>query len=152
MEKWADIQGYEGRYQISDAGRVKSLSRVVRTMKRNGTMGFRRTRERILSLNRWGANYPGVILLDASLVRKYHLVHRLVAAAFVPNPNGLPEVNHIDADTWNATAKNLEWCDKSGNLSHAYRIGRRGVGKEHHFAVLPRTSKGHCTSSGQQEV
>lgn len=143
MEKWADIPGLEGRYMVSNMGRIRSVGRFVRTMKRNGDFGERFTKEKVLS-QQLRSGYPQVTFLDADGNRLSLLVHRLVAKAFVPNPLGLPEVNHIDANTQNPVAENLEWVDKSGNISHAYAIGRRPVGDGHHFSRLPRDSGGHC--------
>jgi len=58
-----------------------------------------------------------------SCAGKYRLLHRLVAKTFIPNPNNLPEVNHIDGKKQNNKANNLEWCDRSSNMKHAYECG-----------------------------
>lgn len=143
MEKWADIPGLEGRYMVSNMGRVRSVGRHVRTMLRNGAFGERFIKGKVLA-QQLRSGYPQVTFLDAEGNRLSALVHRLVAKAFVPNPLGLPEVNHIDANPENPVFENLEWVDKSGNISHAYAIGRRPVGNGHHFSRLPRNAGGHC--------
>ncbi|WP_424140422.1 hypothetical protein [Roseomonas chloroacetimidivorans] len=67
-----------------------------------------------------------------------------MAETFVPNPRELPQVNHLDSDRTNAAHWNLEWCDQSRNIQHAYETGRRDVGANHHFSRLPRDASGHC--------
>ena len=86
-EIWKDIQNYEGSYQVSNYGRVKSLSRVdSRGNKRN---------EKILKLDKDRQGYKNVYLCKNGK-RKFYQVHRLVANAFIPNPNNYPHVNHKD--------------------------------------------------------
>lgn len=150
-ELWLTITGFEGRYEISNYGRVRSVERYVPMAKRDGTIGRKLVRQNLLQLHTWGAKYPGLVLVDAEGNRHRRMVHRLVAEAFVPNPNCLPQVNHIDADTKNAMASNLEWCNQSHNIAHAYRIGNRGVGSAHHFARLRRDSGGRCCAAEREE-
>lgn len=103
-EIWKDIEGYEGLYQVSNLGRVKSLKRL-------------HTKERIIShfLNHGG--YARVNLWKDNKSKKYS-VHRLVAEAFVPNPDRKPQVNHIDENKQNNHADNLEWCTQLENHNH----------------------------------
>ena len=143
-ENWLPIVGYEGRYEVSDQGRVRSVSRLVRRIERSGGWGTRRIPSRVIALHTWGAPYPGAVLVGADGSRNREMVHRLVAKAFVPNPESLDQVNHIDADTKNAAATNLEWCNQSHNVKHSYLICNRGSGPDHHFASLERDSGGHC--------
>ena len=143
-ESWSLIGGFEGRYEVSDKGRVRSVERLVRKTERDGSEGVRRIKSRIIAAHTWGAKYPGVVLVSADGARRREMLHRLVATAFVPNPRGFSQVNHIDADTANAAATNLEWCDQSANVAHAYAIGNRPVGADHHFSTLPRDSSGRC--------
>jgi hypothetical protein len=121
-ENWQDIPGFEGRYQVSDLGRVRSLPFMQRYLLRNGREAFRRTRERILKAHPQNSGYLLVHLyLDNK--RTAATVHTLVACLFVPNPDDLPEVNHRDGVKTNCAAGNLEWSTRTGNLSHAVDTG-----------------------------
>jgi hypothetical protein len=102
---WKDIEGYEGLYQVSQAGFIKSVPRnMVLTRKRRG-------------------NYLS-IALHKDGVKRNHLIHRLVATAFLDNPKGYPEVNHKDEDKYNNELSNLEWCSKSYNQRYSKGIER----------------------------
>lgn len=90
-EIWKDIEGYEGRYQVSNLGRVKTLYNTPH----------------IMFTYEAKAGYLAVDL-HKEKKRKHFKVHRLVAAAFIPNPDNLPQVNHIDENTYNNAASNLE--------------------------------------------
>ncbi len=110
-EEWRDIAGFEGAYQISNMGRVKSLRR--------------QTHKSVAILN------PGQIkrgylfvMLYANGIRQQMLVHRLVAQEFIPNPNNLPFVNHKDENSQNNCAENLEWCDYLYNANYGTRNAR----------------------------
>lgn len=122
MEQWRDIPGFEGRYQASDQGRIKSLPFMQRYLLRNGVEAFRRTRERILKVR---PNNRGYLLVQLWLdnAGRMFTVHRLVATLFVPNPNALPEVNHRDGIKANCRADNLEWSTRSDNKQHAVANG-----------------------------
>ena len=114
QEIWEDIEGYEGLYQVSNKGRVKSLSRlVVRVGKPNYI-----TKEKILKCSELkGTGYPSV-RLGSNNNFKSMLVHRLVAQAFIPNPNNLPCVNHKDETRNNNDVRNLEWCTQKYNCNY----------------------------------
>lgn len=112
QEVWKDIIGYEGLYQISNLGRVKSLERV--TISKNG----KRYTCQELCL-RFGniKGYKFVVLRKGC--KSYQvLVHRLVAQAFIPNPDSLPEVNHKDENKSNNHVDNLEWCTHKYNSNY----------------------------------
>jgi hypothetical protein len=122
MEQWKDVPGYEGRYQVSDLGRVKSLPFLQRYLLRTGVEAFRRTRERILAVHPQNGGYLlAHLYLDNKRVA--FTVHGLVARAFIPNPLGLPEVNHIDGVKANCSAANLEWMTRPQNKVHAVDLG-----------------------------
>lgn len=142
-ERWKGIFGFEGRYEVSDLGRVRSVARTV-SSPRHGSGGTRIIQSRILALGARGSLYPMLNLVDADGNRTSKMVHRLVAEAFIPNPNNYPEVNHLDADRANNKAQNLEWCTRAMNTAHAYKIGNLLVGKDHHFARLDRDDWGRC--------
>lgn len=146
-EIWVPVAGYEGRYEVSTHARIRSVPRLVRTIKRNGDWGKRRIPGKVLATHTWGAQYPGLVLTDSRGFGRRRMVHQLVAEAFVPNPHGYAQINHIDADTSNGRPENLEWTDQSMNVAHAYAIGNRPKGASHHFAALPRDSRGFCEAA-----
>lgn len=117
-EIFRDIEGYEGLYQISNFGRVKSLERTAD----NGYC-IRTVPERILKQTKNGFGYFFVGLHKGGKVKNV-FVHRLVASAFIPNPQGLPQVNHKDECKTNNTVENLEWCDIQYNCNYGTRIKR----------------------------
>lgn len=122
-EIWKDIEGYEGLYQVSNLGRVKSLERRVRAKKPGTTQ---RIKERIRKFSYTTEGYAYVVLSKEG-VHKTILVHRLVADAFVPNPDNLPCVNHKDEDKKNDTSDNLEWCTYSYNNTYKDVHRRRNL-------------------------
>lgn len=117
LEIWKDIKGYEGLYQISNFGRIKSLPKK----RINGT-NFYIQKEKILKPQLKTKRYLG-INLTKNKMHKNFLVHRLVAEAFIDNPYDLPQVNHKDCNKLNNNINNLEWCTQEENLNHALRNG-----------------------------
>lgn len=124
MEQWKDIPGYEGRYQVSDQGRVKSLPFMQRYLLRNGKESYRRTGERILAQQPNNRGYMLVHLYDDG-ERKGCTVHRLVAQAFVPGHVYGLDVNHKNGIKADCRAENLEWVTRSENHRHAFATGLR---------------------------
>lgn len=120
-EVWKDIKGWEGKYQISNLGNVKSVYRTVNYMFK-GKEKTRRIYERILkkAINKFGYEY--VNLTDNYKAKKLK-VHRLVAEAFIPNPLNKRTVNHIDGNKLNNCVDNLEWATYIENQHHAIEKG-----------------------------
>jgi len=118
-----DINGYEGRYAVTEDGRVWRHARVS-TFVQSGRVRSRRLPGKWLSPGIRTDGYPFVNVTDGTIPRSLP-IHRLVAQAFVPNPNGRTEVNHIDGDKLNNSVVNLEWVTHSENMIHAWASGLR---------------------------
>lgn len=126
METWKDVNGYEGLYKVSSLGRIKTLRSNA-----------------ILVLNNKRGDYLAALLYtegkEHSLKRrKTHLVHRIVAKAFIPNPENKPQVNHIDGNKHNNRIDNLEWNTRSENMQHCIKNNLRNTlkGTELHMTKL----------------
>ena len=129
-EIWKDIEGYEGYYAVSNLGRVKRHDTYAPAT--DGT--YYRRRGRILKNIKMTIGYTSVTLRRNVSTRYY--VHRLVAAAFISNPDNLPIVNHKDGNKANNHVSNLEWCDQGHNIREDFRTGRRKLGDYHHNATI----------------
>ena len=108
------IKGYEGLYEVSSDGSVFSVDRYTKDGKH--------LKRKELKGGKFSNGYEFVCLRKNS-VNHNCLKHRLVAEAFIPNHNNLPEVNHIDGNKRNNCVENLEWCTRSENLKHAVKMG-----------------------------
>lgn len=122
MEEWRDIKGYEGLYQVSSLGRVRSLDRISFHLNRWGTLTKTRIRGRIRRTNISNSGYS-YLPLSKNGNDYCAKIHRLVAEAFIPNPYNYPEVNHKDGNKQNNIVSNLEWCTHSMNHIHAVATG-----------------------------
>lgn len=135
-EIWRDVKGYEGLYQVSNLGRVKSLERFKKTRKnKNGRNGYIHMQESIRIPTKDYKGYLRLTLCKEGKQKPFR-VHRLVAQAFIPNPNNLPQVNHKDENKENnfvyinedGTAdlekSNLEWCTNEYNHNYGTRNKR----------------------------
>lgn len=116
-EIWKSIPGYKGLYEVSNMGRVKALERIAA----RGSKGERHRKEQILKLQCRNLYLKATLCKNGEY--KQFQVHRLVAEAFIPNPDGKPVVNHIDGDRCNNQASNLEWVTYRENTQHAIRTG-----------------------------
>ena len=124
MEEWRAVPGYEGLYEVSNKGNVKSL------IKNKIIKGF---------INRCGYILVG---LSKNGIRKKITIHRLVAQVFIENPDNLPEVNHKDEDKANNSVDNLEWCDRKYNNNYGTaNIRRRET----------LIKNGYCTGLSREE-
>lgn len=119
-EIWKDIEGYEGMYEVSTFGRIKS---------HNIWNGHKYIKgERILKptlRNHSNSYYFYTICLTKNKTRKHFRIHRLVAQAFIPNNFNKPHINHIDSNPLNNNVSNLEWCTPRENVIHSYTYGNK---------------------------
>ena len=120
QEIWKDIQGYEGLYKISTHGRVYAYSKP----KFNGFVYYNHE-GRFLKLSDNGVGYKYVRLLDKEGKYKKYYIHRLVASAFIPNPDEYPQVNHKDENPGNNNLENLEWCTQKYNNRYGNRMNKQ---------------------------
>ena len=118
-EEWRDIQGYEGFYQVSSFGNVRSLDRTI--IRSNLKPQF--IKGRTLNQLNYKNGYVKVELSHGGFCKRY-FIHRLVAQAFIPNPDNLPEVNHKDENPSNNCVDNLEWCTHLYNSNYGDRVNK----------------------------
>ena len=120
-EIWKDIPEYKGLYQASNLGNIRSLDREIKQLGNGGKTYFTYIKSgRILAQGVQNGGYP-VVSICVNAKRKICTVHRLVASAFIDNPNNYRDVNHKDGDKRNNCIENLEWVDHSENIKHSYR-------------------------------
>lgn len=115
MEKWKRVSGYEGLYEVSSQGRIKSFHRD----KVNGKI-MRQATEKLSH-----TNYKSLTLVDNTGNKKQYRVHRIVAEAFIKNTKDKRFVNHKDNNGENNNVANLEWCTQSENIQHSHNQGRQ---------------------------
>lgn len=122
-EEWRDVVGYEGIYQVSSLGRVKSLPHKTKRGIRGG---------KILKLSESNSNNPPKgwqtylqVCLSRRSDERFFSVHRLVAEAFIPNPENKKTVNHKDGNRHNNNVDNLEWASQSENIKHSFDVLKR---------------------------
>ncbi len=125
-EIWKDIEGYEGLYQISNFGNVKSLERTI--VKSDGVVQVRC--ERIMAKRESTDGYY-IAKLNVNNHSKSVAIHILVAKHFIPNPNNYPEVNHLDCNRKNNRVDNLEWCTHQQNVEYSCLLGQIDTIRSH---------------------
>ena len=122
MEIWKAIKNYEGLYEVSNTGKVKSLNRVI--INKHG----KEQKYNEIILKPYNYQMPNswysTITLCKNHVAKKMLLHRLIAEAFIENCDNKPHINHIDNNGLNNSIENLEWCTHSENMIHAQKQGR----------------------------
>lgn len=126
-EVWKQVKGYEGLYEVSNMGRIKSLPKTLKG--REGSV--RISKETILKQANHPSGYLSVVLCKNE-VHKTTLVHRIVAETFIENPKAYPQVNHKNENKKDNRADNLEWCSPNYNLCYGTRMERKAksTGKE----------------------
>lgn len=127
QEIWKDVIGYEGLYQVSNQGRVRSLDRNIKVKIKHNNKALKKGK--ILKIQKGKSGYIIVALCKDGKVKHYR-VHRLVAAAFIDNPENKPYVNHINGDKTDNRVENLEFCTQSENVLHSYKIKLRIINEE----------------------
>lgn len=128
VELWRDIKGYNDLYQVSNLGRIRSLPRLT---KNNQAKFF--TKGKIMTEGFYKDWYRSVILIDKNHKKKTFKVHRLVAEAFILNPENKKDVNHKNGIKADNKAENLEWATRSENISHAYENGIINLHEKYHL-------------------
>ena len=132
LEQWRPVVGYEGSYEVSSYGRIRTVERKAKV-----AQGFRTVPAKLLRPRPHHGGYHCITFCVGN-VRQYQTYHRAVAQAFIPNPLDLPEVNHINGDKKDNRVENLEWCTRRQNLAHASISGLLQTGENHHQAVHTR--------------
>lgn len=117
VETWKDVKGYEGIYQVSDLGNVRSLDRFITNT--NG-VGFRKIKGVCLKLTTNNSGYKCITLHKKGIIKTV-TVHRLMALHFIPNPDNLTDINHKDENKSNNTISNLEWVSHEYNMNYGER-------------------------------
>lgn len=125
IEIWKDVRDFEGIYQVSNLGRIKSLN-----YRNTGKPGI------ITPMHRNCDKYLRIALSKKGK-KEYRYLHRIVAEAFIPNPYNFPEVNHLDTNPRNCRLDNLEWCTRQQNLNH-------------YLTRLNRSKKVYCYNSNDE--
>lgn len=118
-EVWKPVVGYEGLYEVSNYGNIRSLDKRV---------GWWQNKTRVINgriISQYKLDRYPKVRLTKDKTGKMKYVHRLVAEAFIPNPDKLPEVNHIDENKMNNHVDNLEWCTREYNNSYGTRLERQ---------------------------
>jgi hypothetical protein len=135
-EVWKAVPGYEGKYEVSDQGRVRSLDRIVEAKNQTGKVYYCHYKGRILKVYNNSSGYFALCMAG-----KMFLLHRLVAKVFIPNSNNLPEVNHKDENKHNNRVDNLEWCTRRYNAN--YGTGKVRCGQMSWVPVIATDKDGN---------
>lgn len=132
MKEWRDIIGYEGRYEVSSEGDIRTIPHFIEQMFK-GQIKQRRVRARDRKLQKHNLGYSSVVLGKDNM----QLVHRLVAQAFLPKIEGKDFVNHKNGNKKDNRVENLEWCTRQENEDHAYGTGlKNSTGSHNQMAKI----------------
>lgn len=131
LETWRDVVGFEGLYVISNLGKLKSIDRKIKT--KDGWCFFRKGIDITIRKNNFGY-YDTRLCKNGS--KKSVFLHRIIAEAFIPNPDNLPMINHINGIKTDNRIENLEWVSASENSKHAYDVGLRKNPRHSHRQVI----------------
>ena len=146
-EIWKAIEGYEGLYEVSDRGRVRSLTRTIEQRAREGSTSTHTYRGRILTNGHNIKGYCHIVLHNGDGGTTFR-VSRLVAQHFIPNPENKPQVNHLDGNLDNNVATNLEWATNIENQRHSWReLNRQQSGAEKRPVIAERKGEFRYWSS-----
>jgi hypothetical protein len=137
-EVWLPVVGYEDYYEVRNLGRIKSHNRKVNCKNNSTSIRFGKILKPQVDRKWGGLN----VILCNPFGQKRSKIHRLVAIAFIPNPQNKPEVNHIDGDRFNNCVSNLEWVTSSENKQHAYDTGLK----------IPVKGEDHCRAKLNPEL
>ena len=143
LEIWKDVKDYEGLYQVSNLGNVKSLDRIVETKNRGSYL--RKGKIQKKSVNSFGYETVGFTVNGKT---KIYRVHRLVALSFIENLENKPQINHIDGNKTNNNVNNLEWCTPSENQTHSVSTGLSNPS----YPVLKGSKNGRSLLTEEQVV
>ena len=135
-EEWRPVKGYENIIEVSNLGRVRSISRYEKT----GNKGRKFVRGKILKCEKMAKGYIR-IKPTRRLGGKRFLVHRLIAETFIPNPNNYPVVNHKDEDKSNNKVENLEWCTPRYNSKYGTCQQRRSIYRKRAVEMIDKNTK-----------
>lgn len=139
IEVWKPVVGYEELYEVSNMGNVRSVDKTTRD--------GRFWKGRQLRKHYAGSGYVQTVL-SVDGVYRHEYIHRLVANAFIPNPDNKPEVNHINGDKNNNSVENLEWVTKSENGLHSFRV----LGRKPSYNNKGKASKRRKLNNDQLEI
>lgn len=142
IETWKTIKGFEGLYEVSNTGKVRSIDRVIIT--KNGVKKTIKGKELFFTISKIDekSHCPRASVQlwknNQAFLKK---VHRLVAEAFIPNPENKRDVNHINGNKHDNRVENLEWLTHSENMKHAYKIGLNRISEKQSEAIKKANTK-----------